>query len=94
MFHLLVLELILLKNYMMLILMSNCKVWIVNVASKSFYFCLVFCLIGVIFFWDFQSKETVVEAFDMIVEENNVIFEVDIDDYPQKLNEIVETWGA
>jgi hypothetical protein len=39
-------------------------------------------------------KETVVEAFDMIVEENNVLFEVDIDDYPQKLNEIVETWRA
>jgi hypothetical protein len=35
--HLLVLEL--LRNYMMLILMSNCKVWIVDVASKSFFFC-------------------------------------------------------
>jgi hypothetical protein len=36
-------------------------------------------------------KETVVESFDMIVEENNVSFVVIIDDYPQKLNEIVET---
>jgi hypothetical protein len=44
--------------------------------------------------WNFQSKETVVEAFDMIVEENNVLLIVDIDDYLQKLNEIVETWGA
>jgi hypothetical protein len=44
--------------------------------------------------WDFQSKETIVEAFDMIVEENNVSFVVNIDDYPQKLNEIVETWRA
>jgi hypothetical protein len=38
MFHLLVLELILLRNYMMLILMSNYKLWIVDVASKSFRF--------------------------------------------------------
>jgi hypothetical protein len=30
----------------------------------------------------------------MIVEENNVLKEVDIDDYPQKLNETVETWRA
>jgi hypothetical protein len=30
----------------------------------------------------------------MIVEENNASFVVDIDDYPQKLNEIVETWYA
>jgi hypothetical protein len=44
--------------------------------------------------WDFQSKETIVEAFDMIVEENNVSFVVNMGDYPQKLNEIVETWRA
>jgi hypothetical protein len=44
--------------------------------------------------WDFQSKETIVEAFDMIVEENNVPFVVNIDDYPQELNEIVKTWRA
>jgi hypothetical protein len=36
-------------------------------------------------------EETVVEAFDMIVEEDNVPLVVDIDDYLQKLNEIVET---
>jgi hypothetical protein len=40
--------------------------------------------------WDFQSKEIVVESFDMIVEENNVPFVVNKDDYRQKLNEIVE----
>jgi hypothetical protein len=40
--------------------------------------------------WDFQSKEIVVESFDMIVEENNVLFVVNKDDCPQKLNEIVE----
>jgi hypothetical protein len=40
--------------------------------------------------WDFQSKEIIVEAFDIIVEENNVSFVVYINDYPQKLNEIVE----
>jgi hypothetical protein len=40
--------------------------------------------------WDFQSKEIIVESFDMIVEENNVPFVVNKDDYPQKLNEIVE----
>jgi hypothetical protein len=40
--------------------------------------------------WDFQSKEIVVESFDMIVEENNVLLVVNKDDYPQKLNEIVE----
>jgi hypothetical protein len=76
---------------MMLILMRNCKVWVLVVASKSFHFCLIFCLIKVTVLWDFQSKETIVEAFDMIVEENNVSFVVYIDDYPQKLNEIVET---
>jgi hypothetical protein len=41
--------------------------------------------------WDFQSKETIVEAFDMIMEENNVPFVINMGDYPQKLNEIVET---
>ena len=45
MFHILVLELIWLRNYMMLILMSNCKVWVVLMASKSFHFCWIFCLI-------------------------------------------------
>jgi hypothetical protein len=30
----------------------------------------------------------------MIVEENNVLLDVDIDDYPQKLNKSVETWRA
>jgi hypothetical protein len=35
--------------------------------------------------------ETIVEAFDIIVEENNVLLEEYIDDYPQKLNEIVKT---
>jgi hypothetical protein len=45
MFHILVLELFWMKNYMMLILMSNCKVWVVLVASKSFHFCWIFCLI-------------------------------------------------
>jgi hypothetical protein len=39
--------------------------------------------------WDFQSKEIVVESFDMRVEKNNVHFIVNKDDYPQKLNEIV-----
>jgi hypothetical protein len=42
--------------------------------------------------WDFQLEETIVEAFDMIVEEDNVPLIVDIDDYPQRFNEIVETW--
>jgi hypothetical protein len=28
------------------------------------------------------------------VEENNVLLDVDIDDYPQKLNKSVETWRA
>jgi hypothetical protein len=51
----------------------------------------MFCLITVTVLWDFHWKETVVEAFDMIEEDNNVPFIVDIDDYPQKLNEIVET---
>ena len=37
-------------------------------------------------------KETIVEAFDIIVEENNVFLEADIDDYPQKLMESLETW--
>jgi hypothetical protein len=32
-----------------------------------------------------------VEAFDMIVEENNVVLEVDINEYPQKLNKIMVT---
>jgi hypothetical protein len=32
----------------------------------------------VIVLWGFQSKETVVEAFDMIMEENNVLLIVDI----------------
>jgi hypothetical protein len=36
--------------------------------------------------------ETIVEAFDIIVEEDNVPFVVYIDDYPKKFNEIVETW--
>jgi hypothetical protein len=31
--------------------------------------------------WDFQLKKTIIEAFDMIVEENNVPFIVNIDDY-------------
>jgi hypothetical protein len=44
--------------------------------------------------WDFRSKETIVEALDMIVEENNVPFIVYMGDYPQKLNEIEETWRA
>jgi hypothetical protein len=34
--------------------------------------------------------EIVVESFDMIGGENNVPFVVNKDDYPQKLNEIVE----
>jgi hypothetical protein len=84
--HLLVLELILLRNYIMLILMSNCKVWIINVVSKSFHLCWIFFLIGVIFFYDFQSKETIVEAFNTIVEpEKNVLLEVSKADYPQKM---------
>ena len=41
--------------------------------------------------WDFQLEETIVEAFDMIVEEDNDPLVVDIDDYLQKLKEIVET---
>jgi hypothetical protein len=89
--HILVPELIWLRVYMILILMSNCKVWIVAVASKSFYFCWIFCLIRVIVLWDFQSEETI-EAFDMIVEDDDVLLVINIDDYPQKLNEIVETW--
>jgi hypothetical protein len=44
--------------------------------------------------WEIQWEETIVEAFDMIFEVNNVLLEVDIDDYLQKLNEIVETWRA
>jgi hypothetical protein len=28
--------------------------------------------------WDLQSKETVIEAFDMIVDENNVLLVIDI----------------
>jgi hypothetical protein len=44
--------------------------------------------------WDFQLKKTIVEEFDMIVDENNVSFVVNKDDYPQKLIEIVETWCA
>jgi hypothetical protein len=36
-------------------------------------------------------EETIVEAFDMIVEEDIDPLVVDIDDYPQKLKEIVET---
>jgi hypothetical protein len=36
-------------------------------------------------------EETIVEAFDIIVEEDNVPLVVYIDDYPQKFNEIVET---
>jgi hypothetical protein len=39
-------------------------------------------------------KEIVVEAFDIIVEDNNVPLVIDIDDYSQKLNDIVETWRA
>jgi hypothetical protein len=62
----------------------------VVVASSSFYFCWIFYLIRVTVLWDFQSKEIVVESFDMIVEENNVLLVVNKDDYPQKLNEIVE----
>jgi ABC-type microcin C transport system permease subunit YejB len=42
------------------------------------------------YFVGFSTKEIVAESFDMIVEENNVPFVVNIDDYPQKLNEIVE----
>jgi hypothetical protein len=76
---------------MMLILMSNYKLWIVDVASKSFRFYWVYCLIKVIVFWDFQSKETVVEEFDMIVEKNNVVLEVNMNEYPQKLNKIMVT---
>jgi hypothetical protein len=70
--------------------MSNCKVWIVVVASSSFHFCWIFYLIKVTILCDFQSKEIVVESFDMIIDENNVPFVVNKDDYPQKLNEIVE----
>jgi hypothetical protein len=44
--------------------------------------------------WDFQSKETIIEAFDMIVQENNVPIIVNMGDYPQKLKEIVETYHA
>jgi hypothetical protein len=39
-------------------------------------------------------KKIVVEEFDMIVVENNVLLVVDINDYPQKLNKIAETWRA
>jgi hypothetical protein len=74
----------------MFILMSNCKVWVVVVASSSFHFCWIYYLIKVTILWDFQLKEIVVESFDMIVEENNVPFVVNRDDYPQKLNEIVK----
>jgi hypothetical protein len=74
---------------MKFILMSNCKVWVV-VASSSFHFCWIYYLINAAVLWDFQSKEIVVESFDMIVEGNNVPFVVNKDDYPQKLNEIVE----
>jgi hypothetical protein len=42
----------------------------------------------------FSIKETIIEALDMIVVENNVSLVVYIDDYPLKLNEIVETWRA
>jgi hypothetical protein len=94
MFCLLVLETILLRKYMMLILIVNCKVWIVVVASKSFHFYWIFCSIEITFLWEIQWEETIVEAFDMIFEVNNVLLEVDIDDYLQKLNEIVETWRA
>jgi hypothetical protein len=41
--------------------------------------------------YDFKLNEIVVGAFDIIVVENNVSLVVDIDDYPQKLNEIVQT---
>jgi hypothetical protein len=75
---------------MILILMSNCKVWVVVVASSSFHFCCIYYLIKVTILWHFQSKEIVVESFDMIIEENNVLFVVYRDDYPQNLNEIVE----
>jgi hypothetical protein len=40
--------------------------------------------------WDFQSKEIIIESFDMIIEENNFPFIINRDDYLQKLNEIVE----
>jgi hypothetical protein len=46
-FYLYMLELIWLRIYMMLILMNNCKVWVVVVASKSFHFYWIFCLIKV-----------------------------------------------
>jgi hypothetical protein len=64
--------------------------WLLNPSTFVEYF----LLIKVIVLWDFQSKETIVEAFDMIVVENNVPLVIDKDDYPQKLNEIVETWCA
>jgi hypothetical protein len=64
--------------------------WLPNPSTFAEYF----SLIKVTFLWDFQSKETIVEAFDMIVVENNVPLVIDKDDYPQKLNEIVETWCA
>ena len=75
---------------MILILIINCKVWIVVVASSSFHYCWIFYLIKVIVLCDFQSMEIVVESFHMIVEENNVLFVINKDDYPQKLNEIVK----
>jgi hypothetical protein len=55
MFYPYVLELIWLRIYMILILMSNCKVWIVVVASKSFYFCWIFCLTPKVLWW-FQAQ--------------------------------------
>jgi hypothetical protein len=64
--------------------------WLLNPSTFVEYF----LLIKVIVLWDFQSKEIVAKAFDMIVVENNVTLIVDIVDYPQKLNEIVETWHA
>jgi hypothetical protein len=39
-------------------------------------------------------KENVVKAFDMLVVETNILLIIDIDDYPQKLNKIVESRRA
>ena len=67
---------------MMLILMSNCKVWLYLWLLNPSTFVEYFSLIKITVLWDFQSKEIVVEAFDMIVVENNVPLIIDKDDYP------------